>query len=410
MKRLLKTVLALILLSLCVNTVFAADDHVIIRTDDEMISNQKLASLNEDLKHIADDYDANIYFIYDTGIEDSENAIIEYAEKFLASHSSCSNNVVLVVGQHYYKLSAKGTAADAVLNEETRLWNLFYKTASESQSPDAFADGIVDFYQATLRIIDDKVYNGNAPNVAGNPLVNDFADLLSDKEEEKLASKLKKLSDKYGIDAAVVTTKSTNGMKIADYADDFYDYNGYGKNGVLFVLDMGNSEIYISTSGSCKRDITDYGIDLIFDDMMNDLQAGRYYNAFEKFADDTDSLLKNAQSGNVIDTNTQSQKKSFGGLNVMISTIIGALSSLVTGSILKGQLKNTTRQRFARNYIVDNSFVLTGFSDMLVNRHVSRSPRRSSNDMRGSGVPSGGGSHIHTSSSGTSHGGHGSHF
>ena len=98
----------------------------------------------------------------------------------------------------------------------------------------------------------------------------------------------------------------------------------------------------------------------------------------------------------------------------MISAIIGAISSLFTSLGLKGQMKNVRKEQFARNYIVGNSFYLTGASDMLVNRHVSRTRRPRREDSGPSGrIPSGGGgggSHIHTSSSGSSHGGHGGHF
>ncbi|MBQ1379803.1 MAG: hypothetical protein IIY76_07340 [Erysipelotrichaceae bacterium] len=129
------------------------------------------------------------------------------------------------------------------------------------------------------------------------------------------------------------------------------------------------------------------------------------------YADKVEKYVVNGMQGNVVDVGNE--EKSFGVFNVMISAIVGAISSLITSLSLRGRMKNVSRQHFARNYIVSDTFDINGASDMLVNRHVSRTrrPRRDDSIGRGSG-PShmGGGSKVHTSSSGSSHGGHGGHF
>ena len=99
----------------------------------------------------------------------------------------------------------------------------------------------------------------------GRAKVNDYANVLSDSEELKLNERLQKIKDKYGFDAVIVTTDSYNGMSASDYADDFYDYNGYSKDGLIFVLNLEEREWYVATKGKAITYFTDYGIDVIFE-------------------------------------------------------------------------------------------------------------------------------------------------
>ena len=169
--------------------------------------------------------------------------------------------------------------------------------------------------------------------------------------------------------------------------------------------------MYISTKGKGTEYLTDYGIDYIFERISDNLSDGRYYDAFVKYGDNVDRLINEAENGNVIDVDNK-PKRSFSAANVGISALAGLITSLITALVLKGQMRNVRYERYAGNYIADNSFHITGMSDMLVNRHVSRTPRARNNGSSGHGPGrvSGGGSSIHTSSSGSSHGGHGAHF
>ena len=228
---------------------------------------------------------------------------------------------------------------------------------------------------------------------------------------EKLETLIQKVREEIQADIVIVTTLDDEGLGAMNYADDFYDYNGYKDDGVLLFISMSTSEMYISTKGKGTDYITDYGIDYIFDQISGDLSSGRFYEAFNKYADQTDKLIKEAESGNVIDVDNK-PKKSFGAANVGISAITGLISSLISALVLKGQMRNVHYESYAGNYVAENSFHITGMSDMLVNRHVSRIPRARRNDTSGHSPThfSGGGSHTHTSSSGSSHGGHGGHF
>ena len=74
------------------------------------------------------------------------------------------------------------------------------------------------------------------------PRLTDQADLLSDDEETELLHKLDEISERQQSDIVVVTRKSLKGKSAMEYADDFYDNNGYGfgdgKDGILFLISM----------------------------------------------------------------------------------------------------------------------------------------------------------------------------
>ena len=56
----------------------------------------------------------------------------------------------------------------------------------------------------------------------------DDANLLSSQEETKLRIDLENFKNEYNMDAVIVTSNNLNGKSQQDYADDYFDYNGYG--------------------------------------------------------------------------------------------------------------------------------------------------------------------------------------
>ena len=120
---------------------------------------------------------------------------------------------------------------------------------------------------------------------AANPKILDDAGLLWYGEAELLESMAQDLTEEYGMDVVILTVNSTNGTYIETFADDFYDYNGYGigddASGVLLVLAMDTREWAISTCGDAIYAITDFGVQALFEDMAPYLAEDEYYEALE---------------------------------------------------------------------------------------------------------------------------------
>lgn len=60
------------------------------------------------------------------------------------------------------------------------------------------------------------------------PRLVDDSDVLSAEEETALLSRLDGVSEAHQFDLVVVIVDDFAGMSAMDYADDFFDYNGYG--------------------------------------------------------------------------------------------------------------------------------------------------------------------------------------
>ena len=86
--------------------------------------------------------------------------------------------------------------------------------------------------------------------------VQDLADLLSDSEEAALLEKLDELCERQKMEIVVLTTDTLEGLTPRDYADDIYDYSGFGygedRDGALLLglryLPTRESNISVSRS------------------------------------------------------------------------------------------------------------------------------------------------------------------
>lgn len=231
----------------------------------------------------------------------------------------------------------------------------------------------------------------------------DFADLLSDNEESELSDLLDEISDRQQVDVVVVTVDSLDGESAMVYADDFYDYNGYGfgdgRDGILLLISMEERDWYISTAGYGITAITDAGLEYISEIVAAGLSAGDYAAAFTDFAGLCDDFITQARSGEPYDADNLPQG-SFGvGGKFAAAFLTAFIISLIATGIMKGQLKTVHSQPAADNYVKQGSMQLTKKNDLFLYRQVERRRKTESGSK--------GGSETHASSSGTVHGGGG---
>ena len=74
------------------------------------------------------------------------------------------------------------------------------------------------------------------PAVSASEKIYDYADLYSEQQEKDLFKKITDFIDESKIDVAIVTTNNQNGYGIRDYAYNFYDYNDFKIEGIIFVI------------------------------------------------------------------------------------------------------------------------------------------------------------------------------
>lgn len=220
----------------------------------------------------------------------------------------------------------------------------------------------------------------------------DKADLLTDETEKELLKKIEKIQKTYRLDVVLVTTTTLEGKTPQAYADDFYDYGGYGfdkeYSGLLFLVSMEERDYYLSTSGKAIKIFTDSKIDAIGERSASYLSGGDYDGGFLSLVNDIDKTMAAYR------------------LRWLKGEGIAAVVSLLVACLCVGlmslRMNNARKADYAHSYAKD--FRLLDKNDVFMYSNTSKVKKESSSN-RGSG-----GSSSHRSSSGRSHGGGGGKF
>ncbi len=211
----------------------------------------------------------------------------------------------------------------------------------------------------------------------------DNADFLTAEEEAKLTEAILEVVDKQKFEIVILTEKSIMGFAQV-YADDYFDYNGYGygedRDGLLLLVTE-DERPYLSTSG--------LGIDVYNEERMDELSNGcvelmeeeKYYEGFYEFIEVTDEFI----------TEETSFKWFF---SLIVSLVIGFVIAFIVTSSMKAKLKSVRRQLAANEYTKNGSMNVSESRDFYLYSTMTRVARPKNNSSR-----------THTSSSGRSHGG-----
>lgn len=123
----------------------------------------------------------------------------------------------------------------------------------------------------------------------------DDANLLSEAEESELSASMKTIEAEHQIHLLIVTTEDTQEKAARDYADDFFEeHNGDGASGsgLLLLIDMQHSELYISTSGEeIIHTFTDARLDSILDGVYDEVVNNNFFGGCQQFLNDVGSNL-----------------------------------------------------------------------------------------------------------------------
>ena len=261
----------------------------------------------------------------------------------------------------------------------------------------------------------------------------DDAGLFSKEEREKLEESVSEYQERAGTDIIIVTAYDDGSRNAEEYADDFYDEGGFGTgssySGVLFLLYMdgpgeAGGELWISTSGTMIRILTDERIEDIRTDTRDYLRQGDYAGGVQVFLEDVDDYVaKGIQAGQYNYDRDTGKISVYRSIRLYEAAFALIVSLAVAASVCAGvknsyKLKASDRQRSNSllAYRAQCQFHFSNTSDNLINKFVTTT-RVPKVDARPAG--SGGGSRslggsgrstTHRSSGGRSHGGGGGRF
>lgn len=331
----------------------------------------------------------------------------EFAEEAYYSYTDSENAVVFVhnetekVYNYYIAGDENGAFSDAVIDA--------MKTAYDTN--ESYYGGIMGFYAAAETALEASAYNtapigGNAvTNAPGSyvtefekvertlPLVVDQANIIPDDVEAALIARCDTIAEEYKMEVAIVTASDFGGLIAEAYADDFYDFNGYGygenDDGMLVVYkpgEEGEREIWITTHGNGSSVFFEGIREGIIADMKDYLIAEDYEKAFNVYLDRAEEQLK---PGTPI-------------IWLFVLALVGAVVGLLITGSMTSKNKSVVAQNHAKVYTRQGSMVVTGAQDVYAYSFVDTKPKQTSDSSDDDST--------HTSSSGRTHSGSGAKF
>lgn len=263
---------------------------------------------------------------------------------------------------------------------------------------------------------------------ASDKRVYDMAELLDEETEEMLEGQIAEKRKSLGLDIVIVTrselslSEEGDGKGAQEYADDCYDEggfgNGSGKDGILFLIDMENRELALSTAGKAIRIFTDQRIETMLDHVYEGASEGDFKASAAAFLEDVEYYGKKGIPSDQYNYDTETGKVSvYKSIRWYEALLAVGVSVFVAGMAclnVKRQYAMEDDPQKLRNlnmaYRADCRFAYNDQNDRLVNKFVTSRVIPHNTGNSGSGRSSGGRSSsgrssTHRSSSGRSHGG-----
>lgn len=218
-------------------------------------------------------------------------------------------------------------------------------------------------------------------SAAQMPRLVDAADLLTDSQEQELLERLDQVSQELQVDVVIVTMETTGGYSADSVIEAFYDEYGYGygstRDGVVLMLAMAERDWRILSNGFAADAITMGEIDEIGEDIVDELSAGEYMEAFMEFTSLCVYEIEGERNGFPFNF----------GMSLLVSLVIGIVAALIATGIMRSKLKSVRSQTGAREYTAPGSMQLTRSGDLFLYHTISRQrrPQQTSSGSRGGG-------------------------
>lgn len=120
--------------------------------------------------------------------------------------------------------------------------------------------------------------------------VNDFADILTDEQEQKLNSQLVAFEKETEIEFTIITVNSLNGEEISSFANDLFRKWGVGKadknNGLMLLIAPNERKYRTEVGYGLEEYLTDGYTEVeTADNFQDNFKAGKYYEGISIVAD-----------------------------------------------------------------------------------------------------------------------------
>ncbi|MCF0237527.1 MAG: TPM domain-containing protein, partial [Sphaerochaetaceae bacterium] len=277
----MKKALFILLLLVSLLPLFAGN-HIL--DEAQLLTSEEFASASEILDYYSSECNMDLVFI---SIASSNGMTTdEYAKTYFEKQGYKDGAIYCLNLENYdFYIAFLGAAREKIIYEAVELIQDF---ALQFMDYEGYLGSITAFGKYSSVFIQDPeealwAYDQYYSSLLSSRFVDD-ADLLTMAQEAAIGMYLEYYSEACSMDFVVVTVNSTNGKSARDYADDYMDEHGYN-DGILYLLDMGNREWYVSTAGKAINIFTEDILDELESYIVYYLQNGDYYTSFLVFID-----------------------------------------------------------------------------------------------------------------------------
>ena len=231
----------------------------------------------------------------------------------------------------------------------------------------------------------------------------DNAGLLSQQGKEILQAAVASIASMYNFDLVIVTEKNIDSSSPREYANDFFDNNGYGlgwnRDGCLFLLVTESRDYWFSTSGRGIKILNSAAGDKLESSVVKLLRENNYYMAFRAFLLDWEGFLALNAKGRSYNFFYQ-----WNAVLVSIAWVLALAIGFIIVQVWKNKMDTTLGQSQAEAYMVPGSLAFREKKDSFLYCIITKTK------LQTQGSSSGSGKGVHTGSSGSSHGGRGGRY
>ena len=138
-------------------------------------------------------------------------------------------------------------------------------------------------------VVDESQYDIilKTPAVDSSEKLYDFAELFTPNQEKLLYKQIDEYIQYSGIEAVIVTTKDLNSFTLQDYTSNFYRYNNFLDDGIIFVIYTGGGKPEVLMNRESGEDgkvfdiYTDSRANQILTIISDELKKSNYYDAMD---------------------------------------------------------------------------------------------------------------------------------
>ena len=443
MKRVLSFALTLLLVLALASPCLAAESPYVYT--DSALSADEIEYLSVLFESIRQTYGVEAFFLINYDYEGGDE-FKQYAKSYLSSHMEGENALVFAVSSTTYYWNVRGDVSNALL--DTDMDGLYDAIRTADENGEQY-NAAVQFYAALNRLLDRRLKADTplttspadpdeattAPTepaerviipgsveipdeispTRGDRLV-DEADLLNEADEKALQEKLDTISESLQFDVVIVTARHIGNRTPMEFADDYFDYNGFGYgpnfDGVCLLISMAERDWWVSTCGYGETALLDdYFLDVIDpSDFTYYLKNADYARSFNYFTNVVNDFVIEAKTNKPFSPKHRYQDWKNKVIGVAISLVAGLIvAAIVTYSKYSNYVSSISQRSEAEGYLV-GSVRFGECYDTFVGSYVNRTRRVTESSSSSSSSSSHSSPGSHTSSSGRSHGGGGGKF